>query len=340
MEIKNMGSKKIIFIAGLGATGSSAVIDLLKEVKSYFVFENEFRLFVDPGGLLNLHDAIVRNWSIYQTDVAIKNYKNFVKAINSRFKSPYSTLGHNKYLDDELIMQTKRYTDNLIELEYIGLWYGIDHLIKRQLYKFKWFTRQRFISHPIYVAKQLSDADFNEITGDYINSLVDYCLKKYNADHFCFNENFSCMFPTKILNMVPESKMIIVIRDPRDVYATAVKNKWPAAPFRKEDFLKWELAIFNRWMNIQEKLNKLDPTEKKYKVIKFEELIEDYDRLLPQLLNFCGAAKADHKEKKKFLIPERSIKNVGLWKSTLKENEAENIFKSFRHFYDKYNYMF
>jgi len=35
---------------------------------------DEFRLFVDPGGLINLRDALVENWSVFQTDMAIRNF--------------------------------------------------------------------------------------------------------------------------------------------------------------------------------------------------------------------------------------------------------------------------
>ncbi len=333
-----MENREIIFVAGLGATGSSAVVDLLKEVHSYFVFENEFRLFVDPGGLINLRDAIVDNWSLFQADFAIKNYKKMVKAINNRFRSPYSTLGHNKYLDNELIKQTNRYINNLTEVKYAGLWYGIDNLISRQLNKLKWFTRKKIISKNIYVAKQFSEDEFNNETYKYMKTLINYCLKKYKAKHFCFNENLSCMFPEKILKMVQGSKLLLVIREPRDVYATALKNKWPVAPLKSEDFLKWELAIFNRWMKIHERLVKKDPKEKKYKVLKFEELIKEYDRVVPEIFQFCGVDVEDHIEKKKYLNPQISIKNVGLWENVLGEEESDKIYNSFKHFYERYDY--
>ena len=65
---------KIFFAAGLGSTGSSALVDLLKEVDGFYSMHDEFRLFVDPGGLINLRDALVENWSVFQTDMAIRNF--------------------------------------------------------------------------------------------------------------------------------------------------------------------------------------------------------------------------------------------------------------------------
>jgi len=327
-----------IFVAGLGATGSSAVIDLLKEVRSFFVFENEFRLFVDPGGLINLRDALVDNWSIYQTDYAIKKYRKIVYAINKRFRSPYSTLGHDKYLDDQLIPLTDEFLDNITELRYDGLWYGIDNLLKRQLNKYKIFSRKRIVTEPIYVGKNLTVEEFNGFTDDYINKLIGYCLIKYNKKHFCFNENFSCLFPEKILNMVKGSKMIIVVRDPRDVFATAIENRWTAAPGINKDFIKWENLIFNRWITIHKRLKDLDPEEKYYKIIKFEDLIGNYNKIKSIIFEWCHVAIKDHVDEKRYLNPQISRRNIGLWKQILKKEDAQLIYNLFNKYYEYYNY--
>lgn len=328
------------FVAGLGATGSSAVVDLLKEVKSYFVFESEFRLFTDPGGLINLCDALVENWSIYQTDIAIKNFLRLVKKLNTRFVSPYSTLGHSKYLDNEFIVQSDKYINNLLELEYRGLWYGIDNLIKRQLNKYSLFYRNKFITSPIYVGKKLSEKKFEQITGKYVKSLINYCLKKYKKKHFCFNENSSCLYPFKILNIVPNSKMLVVVRNPKDVFATLKKNKFCFIPKKLNEFIKWELAIYNRWIEIEKEIGKWDPNGETIKIIKFEDLILHYDQLVLELFDFLNVKEEDHVLKKKFLKPDVSKKNVGLWDKVYNKDEISEMDKAFVHIYNNYNYSY
>ena len=99
-----MKENDIIFVAGLGSTGSSALVDLLKEIEDFFVLDNEFRLFVDPGGLVNLRDSLVDNWSIFQSDIAIKNFKAMVKSLSSRWRSPNSHIDHTKFLDGSVVV--------------------------------------------------------------------------------------------------------------------------------------------------------------------------------------------------------------------------------------------
>ena len=328
----------IIFIAGLGATGSSAIIDLLKEVNSYFVLESEFRLFVDPGGLINLQNALVDNWSVFQTDVAIRNFLRLVKCLNNKHISPYSTLGHNQYFGNQFIIQSKKFVKEILDFEYRGLWYGIDTLIKRKLNRIPFLFRNKLITKPIFVGKNLSDDEFNAKTDKYIKALVNYTLSKNKKRNFCFNENFSCMFPFKILNMVKDSKMILVIRDPKDVLATAKENRWAAAPGNIENFLNWELAIYNRWLKIEKYISMKDPEGKMIKVIKFEDLILNYDETIKLLFDFFNVKESEHIYKKRFLIPEKSRRNVGLWRSILKPEEIKIINKTFSHFYKKYGY--
>lgn len=51
------------------------------------------------------------------------------------------------------------------------------------------------------------------------------------------------MFPEKIFNMLPNSKMVLVIRDPKDVYADSLRVKWAAIPEDPKEFIKWQIAV-------------------------------------------------------------------------------------------------
>jgi len=327
-----------IFVAGLGYTGSSAVIDLLREFEGVFVFESEFRLFVDPGGLISLRDSIVENWSIFQTDKAIKDYKLFVNNINKRFRGSYSTLGHSKYFDGFLLEESERFLNHLTELTYKGLWYGIDNIVKRQLNKYALFYRKGIVSENIYVGKQLSEHQFNKITDGYIDNLMKYCLNKYSSKQFIFNENFSCMFIKKILKMVNNSKMIVVIRDPRDVFATTLKAKWCAAPGMSKEFVVWEYLLYNRWLDIFEMIQQNSYLRERVLVIKFEDLVREYENTKVKILKFAQIHVDKHANSRRYFIPEKSSANIGLHKQLIDNNTSQYFKEKFRVFYDTFNY--
>lgn len=329
---------QIVFVAGLGSTGSSALIDLLREVRTYYTLENEFRLFVDPGGLVNLRDALVDNWSVFQSDIAIKNFKKMVLSLSSKWRSPNSHIDHTRFIDNQFIKQSNEYIDSLTELHFRGLWYGIDNIWLRQINKIPFFNRRKWTTKPVYVGKKLSDEQFNDLTYSYIKSMIDYCLEKEGKKHFCFNENLSCMFPEKILKMVPGSKIINIIRDPKDVYADSVRVKWLAIPENKKEYIKWQLAVYNGWMKVEELARKWDPDCEKLRVVKFEELVLKYDETVKSIFEFLSINKNDHIMKRKFLNPSISSKNIGQWKKLITQEEAQIFDSDFKQFYKHYYY--
>jgi hypothetical protein len=281
-----MKNKNIVFVAGLGSTGSSALIDLFKEVDSYFTFENEFRLFVDPGGLINLRDALVDNWSIFQSDAAIRNFRKFARSLTSKWRSPNSHIDHTLILGDNFWEETEKYIKNLTSIEYDGIWYGIDNIWARQLNKIPFFYRGKLTSKKMYIGKKLSDEEFNKKTNTYISNLINYCLDTNNKTNFCFDENLSCMFPEKILNIMPGSKIILVIRHPKDVLYTSKQLKWLAIPENTTDFIKWQLDVYNGWMEVEDRVRKWDPDSEKVMVVKFEDIIVNYDSAVAKVFNF------------------------------------------------------
>ena len=190
----------------------------------------------------------------------------------------------------------------------------------------------------MYVGKKLTDSQFNEKTYNFIKSIVNYCVKSEQKANFCFNENLSCMFPDKILKMVPGGKIINIIRDPKDVYADSIRVKWLAIPKNKNEYIKWQMSVYKGYMEVEEKTRKWDPDSKLLKTIKFEDLIQKYDDTVEEIFQFLEIDKNDHKLKKSFLNPSLSLKNIGQWKTKLSIEEIEFFDKNFKDFYINYHY--
>jgi hypothetical protein len=330
---------KIFFAAGLGSTGSSALIDLLKEVDGFYSMHDEFRLFVDPGGLINLRDALVENWSVFQTDMAIRNFIKLVSSVNKKnILGPYSSLNFSSYFGDQLKLELDVFINNICELQFRGVWYGIDSTFTRRLNKYAKLRKSKFGSRKMYVGKQLSDDEFSVYVNDFIGKLVDSTLEKNNKNYFCFNENLSCMFPNKILNMLPDSKIILVVRDPKDVYVDSLRVNWAAIPEDPDEFIKWQILVYKGWMKVQEKFSNIPNSEKFLKVIKFEDLIENHAATAQEVFEFLGISEDLHINKGKYLKPENSIKNISQWQGKLSRDVVNKFDKELDFFYSYYNY--
>lgn len=328
----------IIFAAGLGSTGSSALVDLLREVKGFYSMDDEFRLFVDPYGLISLRDALVDNWSIFQADTAITNFKKLAFDLNYRHRSRYVGLAHSKYFGGFFLEETERFINEISEFEYRGIWYGNASRIERKLNTFSYLRKSRIGSKKMYVGKNLDAAEFSSAARKYIENLVSFLLKKHNKTLFCFNENLSCMFPEKINNLLPNSKVILVIRDPKDVYADSVRVKWGAIPDDPAQFIKWQIAVYKGWMKVQERLQDFKKVSESILVVKFEDFISNYSKVIGEIFDFLDIQPEEHIAKKKYFNPDKSNKNVGQWKTLLNENDVEKFHKELAFFYKYYDY--
>jgi len=141
----------IIIGAGFGSSGLSALIDLLEEIEGLCITPQEFAMFNDPDGIISLESALVDNWSVFQGNVALRRFLKLTKALSKKYASPYPGLDYIKFFGSDFTRIVKRYVDNLTNLTFIGLSYGVDTLIKRQLnLRFPIFRRSRLTNDTMY----------------------------------------------------------------------------------------------------------------------------------------------------------------------------------------------
>ena len=66
--------------------------------------------------------------------------------------------------------------------------------------------------------------------------------------------------------------------------------------------------------------------------IKFENLINNYETELERLYKFFGVKSNIHKKKKQFFNPEKSVKNVGIWRKMKDSKEIMLIEKELKEY--------
>lgn len=81
-----------------------------------------------------------------------------------------------------------------------------------------------------------------------------------------------------------------------------------------------------------------DPEHQYLRVIKFEDLILNYDKTVNSIFEFIGIDKHGQTQKKVFINPTVSAKNIGQWKNLVNQEEADLIDLKFKQFYNRYNY--
>ena len=298
--------KNLIFIAGLGSTGSSAVCDLLSEYDGILCPKDEWRIWVDPDGLLDLLNNLSNESTIFTHNIALKRYYALVnKLINARFGS-YSNLKLPKWIKRTYSRLTAEINKKFDVSEYRGLWYGESNKLfsianfrfNRILWKYK------YINHKIYSIK-FNNNDVTHEIGDYFQKIIFEEINNENITTVGVNENFSILRTSDLFKLHKNTKIILVIRNPLDVYADSLRVGWLAMPYNIDKFIVFQNNLYKQLTKIYNSHSKC------IHLIRFEDLCKNYDHELNKLKNFLPDTLIA--QKNKIFDPNISIKNIDQW---------------------------
>lgn len=309
-DIIDNNFKQIVSVQGLGFSGSGAILDLLCEVDDCYVmgkdenaivigndhkgaFEVEFLRLA--GGLFELEKYIDSD-NIFQND-AMAN--RFISCINA------FPLFQN---DRKVRVIFYDFFESILDLE-------ISDVVGTP---FNPYLYDRIDTCHIFFFKKMSISSFRLQCKKLLLRLFNYLnsdKKSYIVlDQFLQDNTLDI---SKFHDYVPDSKIILCYRDPRDVYQFALDNNigWIAHD-NADHFVKWYKQL-TRNVNIN---------AKEYLVIQFENLVFDYENQVEKILSFLDISKKAHNPslKRTFFNPDISKQNIGLWK---KEGNQQTDFK-------------
>ncbi|MCM1180024.1 MAG: hypothetical protein NC347_07190 [Clostridium sp.] len=308
----------IIGACGYGGTGSSAILDFMKEIKDTQVFDrSEFQYAFKVDGLQDLEYHLVTKFSRQMSgDQAIKRFKYAVKYANTPIvKKPLKN--PKKYIEI-----SNKYVDSLVQ----ATWLGIDNadfetgnLLKSIIvlaYKkiiirhFESLTGKLFRLWPMRTMYlSIHPDDFYKKTKNYTNEI----LREMGADFkkkIVLDQPFEGNDPTQSFPFFEDPIAFVIDRDPRDLYLAA-SYQWPVdGTFmpRRDPVAFVQYYKRQRW-------NQNDLNQKKgVMFLRLEDMIFNYDDSRLKILDFLNLENKDHIYPKKYFNPDISMKTVQLYK--------------------------
>lgn len=318
-------SKKFVIVAGYGWSGSSALIDLLMEFDKTYVPNVEFCLAYFPGGLADLRYALVENWDPIRSNAAIGDFLWLCKKCNMPQNHRLSPAGLNyaNLLGADFMDKTLDFIHSLVDFTYKGINYHEN--FKKSYMQFtvgKVFRSMQRRTHgrididlankDLYFAHPSEDA-FCEASKRYIDSLFD----KNEDAIIVLDQAVSPLDAAALSRFFNDAKMIIVDRDPRDIYIDMINSEGLIGAELKlshdvEKYLQWHRAV--RPQHIPE--NAMS--------IRFEEIVNDTEDVVKQIRRFLDWDIGEWTKRGMRFMPEESVNNIGLWmKDAYKSMRAE-----------------
>ena len=117
---------KYIAVTGYFSSGSSAVVDLLKEYKNAHECTTEIKIIEDPYGIRQLEYNLTDGWDLLTSAAAIRDYLWLCKICERKlthFPLAPAGLGYAERINKDFYLLSKEYISNLSEYTYKSDYY-------------------------------------------------------------------------------------------------------------------------------------------------------------------------------------------------------------------------
>lgn len=311
-----------ICLAGYGWSGSGAVLDLLNEFDGFGGSELEIRIFKDTHGVMDLEHALIEKWDALNVDLAIRDFWKFAEEINpnpSRFRRG---LMYDHEFNGKFLEITEQFVQDITKYRYKSYWWMYDFrmswckLIARKI--------RNKISPKLYFENMyfsdISKEEFYKAVKKYSEALAEATVKGKECNYIVWDQAIPPQHPDKTFDYFNNSKIIIVDRDPRDIYVELVELKKfvgmdIAETHAVEKYIKMHKKYRERVCEDNEKVLR----------IAFEDLIFNYEESVQTIMRFIGAENLPHIRKRELFNPDVSIKNIGKYKTYPHQDEIKII---------------
>ena len=295
-------------------SGSGAVDDFLREFDGiqFAPSEVEARFLQDPDGISDLEFNLIDNWHRLNSGFALKRFENFARFYNHTYSLIFGK---------EWKRQTDEYVKNLVEFSFPGYWHGdvrlqseisqMIYMLRRGLSKLAPKAHRKSPDYNYYphLTSYYSKPDreeFYRITREFCEKLCESIYRE-GTDYIVLDQCVSTTNISRYLNYIADLKVIIVDRDPRDLYIQGTRANTHVLPHDPVLFAKQYIGMRD---TINKELN--NPSVMR---IQFEDLIYNYEKSTQLICDFLGLDPRKHTHIKEFFNPDISVKNTQIWKS-------------------------
>ena len=313
---------KTTIVLGLMNSGSGAVHDYLSSRKDFYspFGTSEFKLCTDPMGLENVYVNCYENFSFFNPSNSIDEFIKYIKKIQNYIV--YETYGKGKKLfRQNLDKSTNEFVTKITDIYYYGNPEFSNFKISNfeSLYLKLIKKRYNFFKVRIPVKKEI----FINESIKYIEKIILYNLNKKKISsnsNVVLNQAANIFNPIRSSQYFKNRKIIIVTRDPRDMFSSMKKRKSKGTPsYDVKLFIKWYKKCFDNIAFKKVIKNKLILN------IKYESFINNFEQENRKICKFLNV-NTNFKLKKNFHPKFNLIDSKkNLYKSKIFLTDSENL---------------
>jgi hypothetical protein len=313
-----MESSNYIMLSGSGRSGTNITKKILNQHSGVYSMPFEYRFIIDPGGIIDFYNSFSASWSPYNADRKIRDLESFllnlskrkigetifakIIAIVNKDGRKISPAKYHAWELDKWIPNYSKYVkeliESLVEFSYSAAWPGMDN------YR---------TNYSLYFSKQMQKTELAPLLRRFILSCFGDLLQQNGKTHFVEDNTWNYLFAKEFSEILPKAKLIHIRRNPRDVIASIMKQRW--CPSDIEQASIYYKSLMEHWMLVSKDI----PINNIYEC-KFETLIENTEEELRKICEFVGLSF-----EKSVLEVDLGKANIGRWKEDMSPEEIEIV---------------
>ncbi|MFT4536176.1 MAG: hypothetical protein ACI9P5_003552, partial [Saprospiraceae bacterium] len=281
-----MGNASTVFITGTGRSGTNITKAIFAQNSQCATLPFEYRFTVDPGGVIDFLNQYSSSWSPFMADKRLREFEKYLLSLGQRNESEFAASQWLKEVDPRAENITpyaysgwelekwfpgykKHVTalmNQLVDYKYAACWPGSDSLSE---------------SNMMYFGSPKTTEELVPLLSSFLDSCFQSFLDKKKGRVFVEDNTWSLLHADDLLKLVPKGKIIHVIRDPRDVVSSLMKQRW--TPSDLDQVVNWYKAVMSTWKNQRSKL-----MDGQFMEIKLEDIISNTEEVIQNVCTFAG----------------------------------------------------
>jgi len=301
-----------IFIGGTGRCGTSILKEALALHPDAASLPFEYRFIIDPDGVADFYASSCASWSPYVMDARLRRLERFLRGLAYELPSNY-ILGE--------LAQKLGYTPPQHHGWELAQWLPnfeqhVDRLME-QLTDFtfpaRWPSAPPRQRNPQMRHCYKERGELAEVLGGFIKAVISDLLRETGKQFFVEDNTWNILFARELVDLLPDAKIVHIFRDPRDVIASFVRQRW--CPPDLAQAAQWYDALMAHWFKVRP-----DLSAQSYREISLERLVYDPETVLHELCAF-----AEMPFDPAMLDIDLSHAHVGRWQCDFSSEEQETV---------------
>jgi len=313
---KIMEPFNILLIGGSGRSGTT-ILSKIMSMHPNISNVPEFRYLIDPDGIIDFYNS-AGEWSPYQYDLKLKRLEALLKDV-ARTDFISNMIAYGTYVFRNFSWKLRpRYWGVSVSDYCPNFKNNVDELIHNLTdfsFNGNWIGMSGNKPKAMRYSAPRNKEHLARILGDFLRKNFWQINQRQNVQNYLEKNTWNHIWFDKILELLPEAKLVHIYRDPRDVVSSFCNQPWmPSDPVQCATILR---DLILKWDKIKNRVPQNSIHE-----IALEQLVSQPKKTLGEICDFYGIPWSNE-----LLRINLSKSNRGRWEKHFAPEQAKKVYE-------------